>query len=172
MEINKPSIRKSEFVWSSSHVSKSYTCAFCRRGFSNAQALGGHMNIHRRDRAKLREASNENLLSLDISRSKNPPDVSEEKNLGFAESSQEKGHISKKPEVSLSAEDDATKRNKGGEELQQLRLFLDRKKTDGNEETINLGRASSKEEEVDLELRLGPEPHDTSTQSNSIREFF
>ncbi|KAL8039344.1 hypothetical protein ABFS82_10G029000 [Erythranthe guttata] len=31
----------------------SYSCSFCRRGFSNAQALGGHMNIHRRDRAKL-----------------------------------------------------------------------------------------------------------------------
>ncbi|MED6195721.1 hypothetical protein PIB30_040657 [Stylosanthes scabra] len=31
---------------------KSYDCIFCRRGFTNAQALGGHMNIHRKDRAK------------------------------------------------------------------------------------------------------------------------
>ncbi|CAN1849885.1 Transcriptional regulator TAC1 [Linum perenne] len=31
----------------------SYTCGFCKRGFSNAQALGGHMNIHRKDRALL-----------------------------------------------------------------------------------------------------------------------
>ena len=29
-----------------------YKCTFCRRGFPTAQALGGHMNIHRRDRAK------------------------------------------------------------------------------------------------------------------------
>ncbi|VVA96970.1 unnamed protein product [Arabis nemorensis] len=36
-------------------LSRSYICSFCIRGFSNAQALGGHMNIHRRDRAKLRE---------------------------------------------------------------------------------------------------------------------
>ncbi|KAI4963123.1 hypothetical protein ZWY2020_058225 [Hordeum vulgare] len=29
-----------------------YGCVFCKRGFTTAQALGGHMNIHRRDRAK------------------------------------------------------------------------------------------------------------------------
>ncbi|XP_050220316.1 transcriptional regulator SUPERMAN [Mercurialis annua] len=31
---------------------RSYECTFCKRGFTNAQALGGHMNIHRRDRVK------------------------------------------------------------------------------------------------------------------------
>ncbi|KAI0531499.1 hypothetical protein KFK09_001055 [Dendrobium nobile] len=35
---------------SSSHI-RSYECNFCKRGFLNAQALGGHMNIHRRNRA-------------------------------------------------------------------------------------------------------------------------
>ncbi|XP_047306884.1 transcriptional regulator TAC1-like [Impatiens glandulifera] len=34
---------------------KPYRCSFCKRGFPNAQALGGHMNIHRKERAKLRE---------------------------------------------------------------------------------------------------------------------
>ncbi|KAF7825636.1 transcriptional regulator TAC1-like [Senna tora] len=34
-----------------------YNCGFCKKGFSNAQALGGHMNIHRRDRAKLKQLS-------------------------------------------------------------------------------------------------------------------
>ncbi|XP_030512971.1 transcriptional regulator SUPERMAN-like [Rhodamnia argentea] len=29
-----------------------YECSFCKRGFTNAQALGGHMNIHRKDRVK------------------------------------------------------------------------------------------------------------------------
>ncbi|XP_076905258.1 uncharacterized protein LOC143560965 [Bidens hawaiensis] len=33
---------------------RSYECVFCRRGFTTAQALGGHMNIHRKDRAKSR----------------------------------------------------------------------------------------------------------------------
>ncbi|KAH0720853.1 uncharacterized protein [Solanum tuberosum] len=53
---------------------KFYRCSFCKRGFSNAQALGGHMNIHRRDRARLREfSSDQNLLSLDIKNSVYPP---------------------------------------------------------------------------------------------------
>lgn len=30
---------------------RSYDCVFCQRGFTTAQALGGHMNIHRKDRA-------------------------------------------------------------------------------------------------------------------------
>ncbi|CAK7346444.1 unnamed protein product [Dovyalis caffra] len=34
---------------------RNYTCSFCKREFSSAQALGGHMNVHRRDRAKLRQ---------------------------------------------------------------------------------------------------------------------
>ena len=30
---------------------RSYECVFCKRGFTTAQALGGHMNIHRKDKA-------------------------------------------------------------------------------------------------------------------------
>ncbi|CAM8950039.1 unnamed protein product [Rhodiola kirilowii] len=40
------------FIW----PPRSYTCSFCRREFKSAQALGGHMNVHRRDRAKLKQA--------------------------------------------------------------------------------------------------------------------
>ncbi|PON75618.1 Zinc finger transcription factor [Parasponia andersonii] len=40
---------------SSSSAARSYECTFCKRGFSNAQALGGHMNIHRKDKAKLKQ---------------------------------------------------------------------------------------------------------------------
>ncbi|KAJ4726844.1 transcriptional regulator TAC1-like [Melia azedarach] len=36
---------------------RSYECVFCKRGFTTAQALGGHMNIHRKDRAKNRPSS-------------------------------------------------------------------------------------------------------------------
>ncbi|GAB4841691.1 hypothetical protein Ancab_022413 [Ancistrocladus abbreviatus] len=36
---------------------RNYTCSFCRREFKSAQALGGHMNVHRRDRARMRDQS-------------------------------------------------------------------------------------------------------------------
>ncbi|KMZ70351.1 hypothetical protein ZOSMA_1G03330 [Zostera marina] len=36
---------------------RSYACSFCKREFRSAQALGGHMNVHRRDRARLRDSS-------------------------------------------------------------------------------------------------------------------
>ncbi|KAL1828995.1 hypothetical protein DCAR_0208279 [Daucus carota subsp. sativus] len=39
-------------------VARSYQCVFCKRGFTTAQALGGHMNIHRKDRAKTRPVAN------------------------------------------------------------------------------------------------------------------
>ncbi|XP_058181788.1 probable transcriptional regulator RABBIT EARS [Rhododendron vialii] len=41
------------FVW----PPRCYSCGFCKREFWSAQALGGHMNIHRRDRARLKQYS-------------------------------------------------------------------------------------------------------------------
>ncbi|KAI8563961.1 hypothetical protein RHMOL_Rhmol03G0148700 [Rhododendron molle] len=40
----------SGFIW----PPRSYSCSFCKREFRSAQALGGHMNVHRRDRARLK----------------------------------------------------------------------------------------------------------------------
>ncbi|CAA2988071.1 transcriptional regulator TAC1-like [Olea europaea subsp. europaea] len=40
-------------------VGRSYECNFCKRGFTNAQALGGHMNIHRKDKAKAKHKKQE-----------------------------------------------------------------------------------------------------------------
>lgn len=39
---------------------RSYACTFCRREFRSAQALGGHMNVHRRDRARLHQVVHPN----------------------------------------------------------------------------------------------------------------
>ncbi|KAL5073053.1 hypothetical protein RYX36_012037 [Vicia faba] len=42
---------------------RSYSCSFCRREFRSAQALGGHMNVHRKDRARLKQQSpNDQIL--------------------------------------------------------------------------------------------------------------
>ncbi|KAL4590361.1 hypothetical protein LXL04_003290 [Taraxacum kok-saghyz] len=43
---------------------RSYTCTFCKREFRSAQALGGHMNVHRRDRARLRQMPSSRDLPL------------------------------------------------------------------------------------------------------------
>ncbi|KAM0013138.1 putative transcription factor C2H2 family [Helianthus debilis subsp. tardiflorus] len=42
------------FVW----PPRSYSCSFCRREFRSAQALGGHMNVHRREKAKFKQNVN------------------------------------------------------------------------------------------------------------------
>ncbi|XP_023542190.1 zinc finger protein 10-like [Cucurbita pepo subsp. pepo] len=41
---------------------RSYSCNFCMRQFRSAQALGGHMNVHRRDRARLQNNPNRSFL--------------------------------------------------------------------------------------------------------------
>lgn len=46
-------------------MTRSYGCVFCKRGFTTAQALGGHMNIHRKDRAnKSRPSNNSGFSSI------------------------------------------------------------------------------------------------------------
>ncbi|XP_027164903.1 transcriptional regulator TAC1-like [Coffea eugenioides] len=40
-------------------IGRSYECTFCKRGFTNAQALGGHMNIHRKDKAKAKQKNHQ-----------------------------------------------------------------------------------------------------------------
>ncbi|XP_038877188.1 transcriptional regulator SUPERMAN-like [Benincasa hispida] len=42
-----------DFINGISWPPRSYACNFCKREFRSAQALGGHMNVHRRDRALL-----------------------------------------------------------------------------------------------------------------------
>ncbi|KAI4301135.1 hypothetical protein L6164_034447 [Bauhinia variegata] len=48
------SFEEHTFGSSTSWPARSYACSFCKREFRSAQALGGHMNVHRRDRARMR----------------------------------------------------------------------------------------------------------------------
>lgn len=52
-------------------VARSYECVFCKRGFTTAQALGGHMNIHRKDRAKTTRHHRSNINDPNLVSSSN-----------------------------------------------------------------------------------------------------
>ncbi|EOA14915.1 hypothetical protein CARUB_v10028256mg [Capsella rubella] len=53
---------------SSTVTRRMYECTFCKRGFTNAQALGGHMNIHRRDRLNKAKVQNDADVALSQAR--------------------------------------------------------------------------------------------------------
>ncbi|KAJ3672187.1 hypothetical protein LUZ60_006908 [Juncus effusus] len=55
-----------------SKTTQYYNCVYCMRGFTTAQALGGHMNIHRKDRAKT-QISTSSPLDARVYR---PPELS------------------------------------------------------------------------------------------------
>ncbi|GLT89539.1 hypothetical protein SLE2022_075170 [Rubroshorea leprosula] len=166
---------------------RSYTCSFCKKGFSNAQALGGHMNIHRKDRAKLRvQFSDETMLSLDVGMGNQIDDsqVFEDKDVTNLLESITKGKSSSSsttPQRSCSTlssckEDQDTsilpsQAAMGEVDHQQLPLFLDATSTDDDGKTSNDGRNDRMG--LDLELRLGLEPHqETTTTTKSTIEFF
>lgn len=138
MEYTQNPNKSDQIRWSSDDPGqvRSYSCTFCKRGFSNAQALGGHMNIHRRDRAKLKQqSSEENLLSLDIA-NKNPNDQAD------------------------SEENHETQRGK----------LITTKELPRSSSFVGTQRIEEKKCDLDLELRLGYQPMDSSTLST--RSFF
>ncbi|KAJ0093585.1 hypothetical protein Patl1_25187 [Pistacia atlantica] len=65
-----------EYLSGFSWPPRSYTCSFCKREFRSAQALGGHMNVHRRDRARLRQSPPRDgqypILNLNLNPNPNP----------------------------------------------------------------------------------------------------
>ncbi|XP_050236755.1 zinc finger protein 11-like [Mercurialis annua] len=176
---------------------RSYECTFCKRGFSNAQALGGHMNIHRKDKAKLKHlrSSSHDEQSLDISKIHNPSSFSpissnvSNPSLEAKFSEEERSRLMIKWPWSVL--DNTSKKNKPYvEEIQQLSLFVDKpssnkdrvhhhyrhhQQEEQRESTPIQGRTatdlSSSNSEVDLELRLGPEPQDTSPAEGTKRFF-
>ncbi|XP_069145155.1 probable transcriptional regulator RABBIT EARS [Solanum lycopersicum] len=154
---------------------KCYRCSFCKRGFSNAQALGGHMNIHRKDRAKLREISIETSDHIKKFVSPSSPDhiqalsSTDELILQHDISSDDmSNNPSKRPCVTLeeqhhnhnhhhhiSKEKDENHELIIGGDVLQLPLFVD----SPSKEEINKGmQLSVDDSKLDLELRLGPEP--------------
>ncbi|XP_042482616.1 transcriptional regulator TAC1-like [Macadamia integrifolia] len=123
---------------------RSYDCTFCKRGFSNAQALGGHMNIHRRDRAKLKEPFI--IVKEEPSFSPPPPPAGLSLEL---ESSENKACNLRPPWPIVTRE------------LRQLQLFVERPLSSEHHKSGSDERGTKRTtegyKELDLELRLGPE---------------
>ncbi|KAK6231374.1 hypothetical protein QUC31_011340 [Theobroma cacao] len=169
METKHPKVEKSDhIVWSLEDLpgqAKSYTCSFCKKGFSNAQALGGHMNIHRKDRAKLRESSEENILSLDMLKTINPPDDHSQVSEIILESSEEKSSSPRRP-IKLSREDDG-----GSASVSPGGKVAIKTSGESEKESLRLIHGWTSQIELDLELRLGPDPHQDQTTKNT-RECF
>lgn len=171
---------------------RSYECNFCKRGFSNAQALGGHMNIHRKDKAKLKQQSS-NIEA-------NPSDIQEvskllpnlKSNIALSQSQQQDQQHQQHQQHHAPCRD-VVDETVVTQVRQQLPLFSEsptktemqkpqpqpsQGETQGEktttssttEESLLLsGQDSSME--LDLELRLGPEPHDSSAPTGT-RKFF
>ncbi|KAJ6895532.1 hypothetical protein NC651_021902 [Populus alba x Populus x berolinensis] len=155
---------------------RSYECTFCKRGFSNAQALGGHMNIHRKDKAKLKHSSSETQQSLDIPKI-NPsfsPAVA-----SLMESGRDESSIKWPFTVDKAAGSDLddTKRDKTQVgEIQKLGFFVqnsssteDHQNPSSQVHGISKKSDLSSSSEIDLELRLWPEPQESSP---GTKKFF
>ncbi|CAK8576100.1 unnamed protein product [Lathyrus sativus] len=166
---------------------RSYECNFCKRGFSNAQALGGHMNIHRKDKAKLKQqSSNMEANTSDIHEVNKLllPNLNSNIALSQSQSQQQdqQHHVpsrdvdetvvaqlrqqlplfSESPTKSVMQKPQQPQGETQGEKTTTA--------TAATEEALLLsGQDSSLE--LDLELRLGPEPHDSSAPTGT-RKFF
>ncbi|KAK8491051.1 hypothetical protein V6N11_047096 [Hibiscus sabdariffa] len=112
---------------------RSYSCSFCGRVFRSAQALGGHMNVHRRDRARLKQSSSDHSTVED-----------EQKGQSFGSDSAAK----------RSFNDVETRLSVG---LSTSVLFQNRQAVSCNEEAVDNKRpkVAGSIEGLDLELRLG-----------------
>nr|XP_010907810.1 transcriptional regulator SUPERMAN [Elaeis guineensis] len=164
----------------SSTRTRSYDCTFCKRGFSNAQALGGHMNIHRKDRAKLKQPSNlSQQFPFDVSNDFAPSYSPTPKNYPSQpmHGSQDRGRMSTWAWMAPSEQDIPGNRIGGP---RQLSLFAERPlREDGPASAGSGERPEDQVErpgfgavaaELDLELRLGPEPTD-DVPTAGLKEF-
>ncbi|XP_039163014.1 probable transcriptional regulator RABBIT EARS [Eucalyptus grandis] len=155
---------------------RSYECIFCKRGFSNAQALGGHMNIHRKDKAKLKQSST--ISSYSASSTVQPLPQMPSLDARFTGSS-DTSKVSWPWVHRREGEEESIKKDYyshvGG--VRQLPLFSEipsstkdhdqeqNIQTSGRNKPIRNGSSWSSSE-LDLELRLGLEPQEPKTSTD------
>ncbi|XP_020581087.1 transcriptional regulator SUPERMAN-like [Phalaenopsis equestris] len=133
-----------------------YDCIFCKRGFTTAQALGGHMNIHRKDRARLQPAGPSSSSPKRGEKAYHP--YSRPQSGPVSKQTVDQSYVVYFP-VS-SGEGLMTELVQAGEEL-QLGLGRPGPKEEGEE---GKKKEVVVEEDLDLELRLGQrKSHDSSS---------
>ncbi|KAL5580935.1 hypothetical protein UlMin_013377 [Ulmus minor] len=144
-----------------SSLPRSYECTFCKRGFSNAQALGGHMNIHRKDKAKLKLLASSTVTQQQQKQSSSEIPKISSSNL----SSVPIGSLDGNPSPNWFVEKESD------DQLSKFSGFVDQKE----ELPVTLSSSDHDISELDLELRLGPEPQDSTSKSTGMdatRKFF
>ncbi|CAJ2678911.1 unnamed protein product [Trifolium pratense] len=170
---------------------RSYECNFCKRGFSNAQALGGHMNIHRKDKAKLKQQSSnlEQGNSSDQDLNKLLPNFLSSSNIVLPQK-QDQQHVPSRSEEILVIDhtrqqlplfsESPTKiemQIQQGGQIHQREITtttattVTATTTTITQEALLLSNDQDSSLELDLELRLGSEPHDSSKPTGT-RKFF
>ncbi|XP_074327764.1 uncharacterized protein LOC141665681 [Apium graveolens] len=177
---------------------RTYECNFCKRGFSNAQALGGHMNIHRKDKAKLKQTSPitqaRSQQFLDIPKTSTPPPAATNFFLPTRSAFPERtdavaanwtwNYSSEKHDTTSIPTSD---QGYVGSVLKKLPLLTettilreddqDQKHSDNKELSSSSSHGADHDEdvdEVDLELRLGHDPSldSSSSAAKGTRKFF
>ncbi|XP_044497843.1 transcriptional regulator SUPERMAN-like [Mangifera indica] len=161
--------RIEQFKEDTAATKRSYECTFCKRGFTNAQALGGHMNIHRKDRAKAKQVTSSSFSNRAMALPINDDYRNPRYNLPISgvPEAQKNSLIYYPPSVSSS-------RYSRAEPYDREFLLPSSQSLSTNEEllgtNLSLGightcvednrfkRRIMKEDELDLELRLGHNP--------------
>lgn len=166
---------------------RSYECNFCKRGFSNAQALGGHMNIHRKDKAKLKQqSSNMEANSSDVQEVNKLllPNLNSNIVLSQSQQQDQQHHAPSRdinealmtqlrqqlPFFSESPTKSEMQKPQPSQGETQGKTTTAATTSTTEEALLLSGEDSSME--LDLELRLGPEPHDSSSAPTGTRKFF
>ncbi|KAK7325029.1 hypothetical protein VNO77_29053 [Canavalia gladiata] len=138
-------------------IRRSYECNFCKRGFSIAQALGGHMNIHRKHKAKIKQTPSN---SLDIHHKVNSSVEEQTKPIQWP-----CHHVVRIRQLPLFSDSPVVSC-----EMQTPQYCEIPDKNIGIEESeMALPCSQGSSSELDLELRLGPHPEDSSPMT---RKFF
>lgn len=139
---------------------RSYECTFCKRGFTNAQALGGHMNIHRRDRAKAAKHPSASTRSEEDTHPKRLSLISSETPRHYKQRSYPL-YLPSNPRNPHVHHENALEKNSslpfpyGGDSGTNLSLWVGSANT---EDSQSEKKEERQEDGVDLELRLGHDP--------------